>query len=161
MGQIFKLIGVVSVAGLLFGGQLLNAVHDRYEYSLDRMRGGDIRFDFRQGRVIGLLDIRLFIKQLFGITLTLTGVELTFRQNNVLLGVLDHVELVNLPHAQTTEVPLTLIIPAGPFLDRLEQITQPGNLSSAIAPLEISGRLHLSNGVALPVRRTLNFLSIG
>ncbi|MEM6771195.1 MAG: hypothetical protein AAF597_11480 [Bacteroidota bacterium] len=160
MGQIFKLIGVVSVAGLLFGERLFNAIHDRYEYSLDRLRGGDIRFDFRRGKVVGLLDIRLFIKQLFGITLTLTGVELTFRQNNILLGVLDHVELVNLPHATTTEVPLTLVIPAGPFLERLRQITEPGNLSSAIAPLEISGRLYLSNGVSLPVRRSLNFLSI-
>jgi hypothetical protein len=161
MGQILKLIGIVATAGYLFGDQLSSAIHERYEYSFDGLRQGDIRFDFRQGRLVGLLNLRLLVKQMFGTNLTLTSVQLSFKQQGILLGVLNHTELVILPHAETVENPIALVIPAGPFWDRLEQIMQPGNLSSAIAPLEISGKLFLSNGIAIPISRSLNFLSIG
>jgi hypothetical protein len=161
MGQIFKIVGILAIGGFFFGEKIVDSLYDKIEYSFGALRRGDIRFDFRQGKLIGRFDLRLSLKQSFGVNDTLKGMKLTFRQQGTLIGILDVVELTNLPHAETVVIPMTVVVPAGPFLARLQEITKPGNLASAFAPLEISGAMYLASGITVPVHRTLNFLSFG
>lgn len=161
MGQVFKIVGLIAVAGFLFGGKLTDELFERIEYSFDKLRPGDIRFDLRRGKLVGLLSLRFHFKQRFGVNETLKGLKLSFRQQGVLLGVLDMYEPVVIPHDQMVDVPVTLVVPAGPFMARLQEITKPGNLASAFAPIEISGAAYLASGITIPVHHSLNFLSIG
>jgi hypothetical protein len=161
MGQIFKIVGILALGGFFFGEKIVDSLYDKIEYSFGALRRGDIRFDFRKGKLVGLFDLRLNFKQSFGVNDTQKRMKLTFRQQSTIIGVLDVLELTNLPHAETVQIPMTVVVPAGPFLARLQEITKPGNLASALAPLEISGAAYLASGVTVPVHYSLNFLSFG
>lgn len=154
MGQILKIVGILALGGYFFGEKIVDSLLDKIEYSFGAMRRGDIRFDFREGKLVGLFSLRLNFKQSFGVNDTLKGMKLSFRQQGSLIGLLDVVDMVNLPHAETVQIPMTLVVPAGPFYARLQEITRPGQLASAFAPLEISGAAYLASGITVPVHYT-------
>lgn len=161
MGQVFKIVVLIATAGYLFSGKIADELFERIEYSFGKLRPGDIRFDLRKGKLVGLLNLRFTFKQSFGVNDTLKGMKLSFRQQGIVLGVLDMYEPVNIPHDQMVDIPLKLVVPAGPFMARLQEITKPGNMASAFAPIEISGAAYLASGITIPVHHSLNFLSIG
>lgn len=154
--------GGLALAYFTVGGQVTKALYDRIDYELAKIRRSDIRIDFPGGRLAVLLNLRLFLKQSFGPTLTLTGVDLQFRQLGNSLGRIRTNESITLPNAKTVTVPLLLSVGVGSFADHLYQlITNRGGNSSPLAPIEITGSLHLSNGTSVPVSTSLNFFSFG
>jgi hypothetical protein len=158
MSQLLKIAGGLALLNFLLGSRVSGAIFDRIEYDLAGIRRQDVRMDVRNGRVVALVNLRLFLKQMFGITLSVTGVDLAFTQQGNNLGIIRANRYITLPHARATEVPLLLMVPAGNFLDHLQTLLS-GGAATALAPINIAGSIYLSNGVTVPVRLTLNFLS--
>lgn len=162
MGQLLKIAGIVSTAILLFGDRITGAIYDRIEYTFGRLRRGDVRFGFSGNQAIVSISMRMYLEQNFGVTDTLTNLVISFSQQNMLLGYVDYRALVVLPAGEEVEIPFTVRIPSGPFLERLQIALTPGNNNSLLAPIVITGKAYLASGLVLPIstEMTLNDLLV-
>ncbi|SER16400.1 hypothetical protein [Neolewinella agarilytica] len=158
MSQLLKVAGGLALLYQLVGSRVSGAILDRFTYDLAGIRRQDIAMRIEAGRVLATIDIRLFLKQTLGPDIRLTAVSLNFSQQGGYLGNIRANQNVLLPNARTVEVPLRLRVPAGSFLIHLQRLLEGGR-GAALAPIDISGSLFLSNGRELPVRLTMNFFS--
>jgi hypothetical protein len=157
MSQLLKVAGGLALLYQLVGSRVSGAIFDRIDYSLAKIRREDIGVRIEQGRLLGSLRLRLWLKQSLGTTLRLTGVSLNFTQQGGYLGNIRANQDITLPNAQTVEVPLLLRLPAGNLLDHIQTLLEGS--TNSLAPINITGSLYLSNGREIPVRFTMNFFS--
>lgn len=158
MSQLLKVAGGLALLYQLVGSRVSGAIFDRIEYSLAKVRREDVAVRIEEGRLYGLIKLRLWFKQSLGTNLSLTGVSLGFTQQGAYLGNIRANQNILLTNGQTVEVPLLLRVPAGSLLSHLQTLLE-GSTSNPLAPIEISGFLYLSNGRQVPVRFTMNFFS--
>jgi hypothetical protein len=107
-----------------------------------------------------MLNLKLFMRQSFGVALSLRGIDLNFSQLGNNLGHIRANQGVNLPHGISVAVPLTLSVQVSGFANHLMELVG-GKKGSPLAPIKISGKAYLSNGQVIPISTFLNFISVG
>lgn len=160
LNKLLTIAGGLSILYRIFGAQVTGAIYKRVHYDIGKIRKRDIGVTIRNGRLVGLLNLRLFVQQKFGISISLSGLDLEFTQSGNQLGHVKMNKVVVLPNDTTTTVPFQLEVPAGKFLDHIQRIID-GSQASVLAPVSAKGKAYLSNGVSIPISFTLNFLSLG
>lgn len=159
MGQLLKIVSVLALGWQLFGGEVTNAILNKVDYSFSKLRRNGIRLDITNGNLVGLLRIEILFRQTFGVNLATRQLQLSIRQQGRHLGQVTVNEPINLPNALTVPIPVDVVIPAGQFLDRIQELLRDQNARWQ-APLDIQGTLTLSNGVAVPVFSQLDFMNL-
>jgi hypothetical protein len=159
MGQLLKIAGLLGLMWKLYGDQMTSAVFDRVEYKFSTIRSQHIRQNEQSGEFYGLLRIELLLKQSFGLNLSAQQLTLQLSQQGQNLGKVTVNEPVLLPNATTVPIPVDVIVPAGGFLTRLEDIIKDPEARWQ-APIDIQGSLMLSNGIEVPVFASLDFMNL-
>lgn len=159
MSHLLKIAGGIGIGYLLLG-RAAGALFNRIEYNFAGFRRGDFRIRIREGMLVGMLRIRYRIKQSSGLNLFAEGLRLALYQQDQYLGQVRLDERVSLPNGEEVEIPFDLVIPASDLLNRLEKLFTDTS-SSWYAPIQIEGRLVLSDGRILPIKSSLNFVSLG
>lgn len=159
MGQLLKIAAVLAIGWKLFGDQVSGAIMNHIDYRFSALRQQNIRLDMRNGELYGLLRIEILFKQSFGLNLAGERLTLNLFQQGQPLGTVSVNEPVQLPNATTVPIPVDVVISAGSFLNRLQDILVNPNARWQ-APIDIQGSLTLSNGIVVPVFTSLDFMDL-
>lgn len=159
MGNIVRL-GIVGLLlyGLRAAGQTISAATGKVQWEMQPIRRSDIRLNFREGRLVAIIKVRLSIINKNPVSIYLQGYRAVISQEGNPLGSLATTTRIELPSNEPRTLEADFTIPGGNLVNRLQDLLE--GKGSAISPIRIDGELELGNGLVLPIRQQLELFAL-
>lgn len=155
--RILQIIGGIALGKVLLGNAA-NALSSKISYKLLPMRLSDFSVKVVKGVILGILTIRLEIKNESGVNLTAQSFSAIVSQEGAKLGDVLTANEVQLIDGEEKTLAVNINIGATTFLSRVQQYL--GGSANYMAPIDIKGRLTFTNGQSIVINRQLQFFSI-
>ena len=155
--KVFQIIGGIALGRLLLGGAA-NALSSKISYSLTPMRLSDFSIRFTDGVILGVLTLRIKLKNETGVNLVASSFAAVVSQQGAKLGDVLTSNQVQLIHGQEKVLAVKVNIGATAFLTRVQQYLN--KTADFMAPLDIRGKLTFTNGQSIVINRQLQFFAI-
>ncbi len=152
-----QIIGGLAIGQYLLGNAA-NAISRNISYSILPMRIGDFSIKVVDGVVLGILRLRLQVKNETGVNLTAQSFSAIVSQQGVKLGDVLTANRVELVHGEEKELGVNVNIGATTFLSQIQKYFS-GEMSF-VAPLDIRGKLTFTNGQSIIINRQLQFFAL-
>ena len=155
--KVFQIIGGIALGRLLLGGAA-NALSSKINYSIMPMRLSDFSIRFTDGVILGVLTLRIKLKNETGVNLVASSFAAVVSQQGAKLGDVLTSNQVQLIHGQEKVLAVKVNIGATAFLTRVQQYLN--KTADFMAPLDIRGKLTFTNGQSIVINRQLQFFAI-
>lgn len=152
IGGLFLVYQLASRAANTFLSQI--------DYRFLPIQRKDFRVGVEAGKVVGILRVRMMVKNNSQVNLTAKELRAILSQEQQALGSILTRNPVQLGAGQEKVLGFDVTLTATDALNRLKQILDSG-LSSAITPIAVKGTLVFTNGQSLTINTQIQFFSVG
>ncbi len=158
MTTVLKWVGILLLGARLIGkGAALAG--DKITYEILPIRKEDFRVQISdEYGLIGVIKLRLKLQNSNPVPIRVQSFQANIDQAGTRLSQVSTTNIVELPPEQVVQTSITLNVLAGNVLDRIRTVLNRGGL---LAPLEIQGKLHLTNNTSVPVNTKVAFFTVG
>lgn len=156
MGTLLKLVGGLAL-GYLALSQVAGKASSSVSWALMPLKLSDLKIKILEGKLTAVIVSRLNIRNDNPVSLYLEGYRADLTQEGQRLAMIDTVTRIELPAGETRQLTAEFRVRGEEFVQRLEQLLTGGQ---ALAPIDIKGKIRLSNGLELPISRRLEFFAL-
>lgn len=161
MGNLLKAIAISL--GIRFlanaGSRAAGNIATNIDWTYEKIQRKDLGITIREGRVVGLVKIKLRILNRNAVSIYLQGYQATIMQEGVRLGSVTSLDQnIELPSGEPRTISAEFEIAGQEFIERLQSLLE-GN-GDGLAPIQINGRVTLSNGFSFAIPQTLEFFAL-
>lgn len=153
------LVGIgLSAASRLFG-RVASNVSGNFDWTVEKIQRRDLGVTIREGRVVGLIKIRVRILNRNPFSVFLQGYRAVIsREGTALASVATAGASIELPSNEPRTIVAEFTIPGQEFVNQLRLLL--AGESDFLAPIDIQGEVTLSNGIMLPINQRIEFFAL-
>jgi hypothetical protein len=161
MGNVLRNIAIGLALNFAFRkfGEAAGGVADNIEWSIEKLRKQDLSVDLRQGKVVGLIKLKLRVRNKNSVSIFLRAYNATISQEGTLLGSVSTQDPnIELPAGEERVLSTEFVVMGEEFTDRLQEIL--AGRASLFSPIDINGIVRFNEGVQIRLAQQVEFFAI-